>query len=168
MALSEQQIRPAKLMEGKSSCIEHDRQYLLDRRDQWVMVDCPGCGHGGSALFGEKHGFAYRQCSACLTVYTSPRPSREVLEAFYLNSENYAYWNEHIFPATEDARRLNIFRPRAERLSKYIAECGAEGGTLFEVGSAFGTFLSEAAATGLFDRVVGVEPTPGLAQQRSS
>ena len=35
-----------------------------------------------------------------------------LLHEFYSQSKNYAFWNEFVFPATEEMRRERIFRPR--------------------------------------------------------
>ena len=164
MNFNEEDIRPKALMADKAACIEHDRRYLLDRRDGWVNVNCPACGLDDARPYGEKQGFRYVECSACGTVYTNPRPSEELSHAFYAQSMNYAYWNRHIFPATEEVRRARIFAPRAARLARYCRELGFVGGALLEVGAAYGTFCEEIRALGLFDRVIAVEPTPGLAE----
>lgn len=157
-------IRPTELMLNKRPCIEADRRFLLQRREQWVHVVCPACQHVYSSPFGEKDGFSYVQCGECATVFTNPRPSLELLHEFYATSENYAYWNEHVFPATEDVRRTHIFRPRAERLERYCRQFSLGMGTFMEIGAGFGTFCEEVAARQLFDRIVAVEPTPDLAE----
>jgi 2-polyprenyl-3-methyl-5-hydroxy-6-metoxy-1,4-benzoquinol methylase/ribosomal protein S27E len=161
--LDEEEIRPADLMARKRDCLLRDRAFLLDRRREWVDVDCPACGSSPRTTYGEKNAFTYVECSACQTVYTSPRPSLTLLQEFYASSENYAFWNAHIFPATEATRRQRIFRPRAERIH---AICDAQGvrGTLVEVGAAFGIFCEEAVIGGHFDRVIAIEPTPDLAE----
>ena len=163
-AMTEADIRPPAIMEAKRACVEADRRYLLDRRDQWVEVACPACGDEASRPWGGKQGFRYAECTGCGTVYTTPRPSPELLEAFYAASENYAYWNEHVFPATEDVRRERIFRPRAERLAEIARHHGVIGGTLLDVGAAFGTFCRCAIEAGLATRAIALEPTPGLAR----
>ena len=63
----------------------------------------------------------------------SPRPTPELLETYYSTSENYAYWNAQIFPASEGARREKIFRPRAERMLEICRRHAVPGGTLLEV-----------------------------------
>lgn len=169
--LREQDIRPPSLMADKQACIEHDVAFLLDRREDWVAAACPACSSSDSSLFGSKRGFEYQRCSACRTVYTSPRPDASLLESFYTTSQNYAYWNQHIFPATEIARRERIFRPRAQRLSALCRQhlpslssgSSRADATFLEIGAGFGTFCDEVRATGLFSRVIAVEPTPGLA-----
>jgi SAM-dependent methyltransferase len=91
----------------------------------------------------------------------TPRPSPEILGAYYAASENYAYWAEHIFPASEASRREKVNRPWLERIAGYAAEHGVSLGTLVEVGPGFGTFA--ALARERFERVIGVEPTPEMA-----
>jgi 2-polyprenyl-3-methyl-5-hydroxy-6-metoxy-1,4-benzoquinol methylase len=162
--MTEADIRPPAIMEAKRACVEADRDHLLARRAQWVEVACPACGGDDRRPWGEKQGFTYAECGGCGTVYTTPRPSAEVLETFYATSENYAYWNQHVFPATEDVRRERIFRPRAERLADIARRHGVVGGTLLDVGAAFGTFCRCAIDAGLATRAIALEPTPGLAE----
>jgi 2-polyprenyl-3-methyl-5-hydroxy-6-metoxy-1,4-benzoquinol methylase len=93
----------------------------------------------------------------------SPRPSAAVMADYYACSENYRYWAEHIFPASEAARREKIHRPWLERVVGYCDRFGVPRGTLMEVGPGFGTFASLAQASGAFASVVAVEPTPEMA-----
>jgi 2-polyprenyl-3-methyl-5-hydroxy-6-metoxy-1,4-benzoquinol methylase len=96
-------------------------------------------------------------------MYVSPRPTPAILRRFYETSETYAYWSSHVFPASEDARRERIFRPRAERLAELCSRLAPDAAELLEVGAGFGTFCDEARRTGRFSRVVAVEPAPDLA-----
>ena len=85
-------------------------------------------------------------------------------EEYDTTSENYAYWNKYIFPASEDVRRAKIFKPRSDRLVDICRRHGvAARGTLLEVGAGFGTFCEEVNRAGYFKRVIAVEPTPDLA-----
>ncbi|MDP7019172.1 MAG: class I SAM-dependent methyltransferase, partial [Pirellulaceae bacterium] len=162
--ISEEQIRPADLMADKQHCVDADRNFLLERRERWVAAACPACGCSSAQPYGQKQGFAYEACCECRTIYTNPRPSLDLLHEFYSQSQNYAYWNEHIYPATEQVRRERIFAPRAERLAGYCEQFGLRGGTLLEVGAAFGTFCEEVRKLDVVDRIVALEPTPALAQ----
>ncbi|MDX1929813.1 MAG: class I SAM-dependent methyltransferase [Pirellulaceae bacterium] len=161
--MRESDIRPPELMLKKKGCIDSDRRYLLERRDEWVVTSCPACESMDSSAFGEKDGFQYVQCTACKTVYTCPRPSESLLHKFYSQSANYAFWNEHIFPATEDVRRTQIFRPRADKLLELCDRYAQRTDTLLEIGAAFGTFCCEVRERKKFNRIVAVEPTPTLA-----
>ena len=160
----ESDIRPPELMLKKKVCIDSDRRYLIDRSDEWVSVVCPACYANDFERFGEKNGFRYVQCHACQTVFTNPRPSESLLHKFYAQSANYAFWNEHIFPATEDVRRSQIFGPRADKLIDLCEQYGQCTDTLLEIGSAFGTFCCEVRDRQKFSRIIAVEPTPALAE----
>jgi SAM-dependent methyltransferase len=156
-------IRPDALMERKRRHVEADKQWLRERAEQFVRVPCPACGGRALSVAWTKDGFAYERCPECDTVLMNPRPSQALLHEFYAASENYAFWNEHIFPASEDARRERIFRPRVRRLLDLCTRLGVGAGTLLEVGAGFGTFCSELRHAGAFERVIALEPSPELA-----
>ncbi len=162
--LLEENLRPEKLMADKERALEADRTFLLERKSQWVSVVCPACGEKEWRFYGEKHGFTYVTCPACYTVYMSPRPNASLLDSFYKQSQNYAHWSKHIFPATEAARRKQIHRPRAKYLEKICRAQGISGGDFLEVGAAYGSFCQEVAALKFFNRIIALEPTPDLAQ----
>lgn len=162
-SISEEDIRPAQLMQDKQKCVEHDRNFLLQRQAEWVEVNCPACSCSVSKPYGEKDGFTYGECVECRSIYTNPRPSLDLLHEFYSQSQNYAYWNKHIFPSTEAVRRDRIFAPRAKRLAEYCTQFGVASGTLLEVGAAFGTFCDEVRKLNLFDEIIALEPTRELA-----
>ena len=136
---------------------------LLTRRREFVATPCPACDSGESLPKFSKNGFDYRQCRHCETFYVSPRPTPEILEWFYRHSVTYAYWNKHIFPASEQARREKIFVPRVDKLLELCVKYAIPMGSLLEVGAGFGTFCAEISERKRFERVVAVELTPELA-----
>jgi 2-polyprenyl-3-methyl-5-hydroxy-6-metoxy-1,4-benzoquinol methylase len=160
----EAEIRPDFLKPGQAERYASDIRRLLACRSEFVRVPCPACGSWESQEAFQKYEFTYQLCRGCETIYTSPRPPPAVLEMYYATSENYAYWNQHIFPASEAARREKIFRPRAERVVDICRLHGVATESLLEVGAGFGTFCEEARRLGLFRRIVAVEPTPDLAR----
>lgn len=164
LGLHEEDIRPAELMKRKASAVAADKSFLRERRADFVEVHCPACDHQASLPWAEKEGVHYRECSRCGTLFTSPRPTEAILAQFYAESENYAFWNSHIFPATDTVRRERILRPRAARLAQCCRSAHVQTRTLLEIGAAFGSFCSEVQALDLFDEIVALEPTPDLAQ----
>jgi SAM-dependent methyltransferase len=160
----EDEIRPDHLMQEQSRRFEADIARLLERRGEFVQVACPACGSESSRLVFQKYTLDYVVCSPCETIYMNPRPSPALLETYYSTSENYAYWNKHIFPESEGARRQKIFRPRATRVAEICRRYGVPTRTLLEVGAGFGTFCEEMRAINAFERVIAVEPNPGLAE----
>jgi SAM-dependent methyltransferase len=162
-AFRETDIRPDDLMAGQREAQALDVEWLRERSASFVQVACPACGSSSCDRAFEKLGFSFSACRECATLYMTPRPSPETLDEFYATSRNYAYWNEFIFPRSEDARRENIFAPRAARVLELCRRYAIDTGTLLEVGAGFGTFCEEIGKTGTFERVLAVEPTPDLA-----
>src|SRR5271157_5641321 len=110
--MREGEIRPDHLMQEQRRRFEADIARLLERRGEFVQVACPACGSESSRSAFRKYALDYLECPACETIYISPRPSPALLEMYYSTSENYAYWNQHVFPESENTRREKIFRPR--------------------------------------------------------
>jgi 2-polyprenyl-3-methyl-5-hydroxy-6-metoxy-1,4-benzoquinol methylase len=162
--LKETDIRPDHLMLEQQQRYKADVVRLLSRIDEFVLVNCPACNSNESKARFDKDRIHYVTCDQCGMMYVNPRPSPEVLEFFYANSENYAYWNAHIFPASEETRRERIFRPRAERTLDICRKYGVATNAILDAGAGFGTFCEEIKRLSVFDRVIAVEPTPGLAE----
>jgi 2-polyprenyl-3-methyl-5-hydroxy-6-metoxy-1,4-benzoquinol methylase/ribosomal protein S27E len=161
--LRETEIRPDHLAAAQAERFQADVRRLLEHKSEFVAVPCPACGETASVEAWHKYALAYPICASCGTMYMSPRPTPSLLEQYYATSENYHHWNQHIFPASENARRTKIFRPRAERITDIAARHGVRTRTLLEVGAGFGTFCEEVIRMGVFREVIAVEPTPDLA-----
>lgn len=161
--MTENEIRPNQFKDEQAKRFANDVARLLKRRAEFVQVACPACGSEKSAPAWHKYELDYVECTGCRTVYINPRPPPAILEDYYRNSENYAYWNDVIFPASEDARREKLFKPRALRTVEICKRHGVSGGTLLEVGAGFGTYGQETTRLGYFSRFIAVEPTPYLA-----
>jgi 2-polyprenyl-3-methyl-5-hydroxy-6-metoxy-1,4-benzoquinol methylase len=160
----ETDIRPDHLMKSQQECVMADIEWLVQRITEFVAVPCPACCSSQANELFKKQQLTYRMCLNCSTVYVSPRPTPSILDDFYRQSVNYAYWNTHIFPASEEARRKGIFAPRAQRLVEICDRYGASPENLMEVGAGFGTFCEEVIRTNLSTHVFAVEPTPDLAE----
>lgn len=163
MTLKEDEIRPDHLRRGQEERFAADIRRLMEQKCDFVKVPCPACGSADGRATFQKFEMEYQTCVECATLYISPRPTPAMLDQYYATSENYAYWNTFIFPASEDVRREKIFKPRAERLMEICQRHGVAHDTLLEVGAGFGTFCEEIVRLGYFKRVIAVEPTPGLA-----
>jgi 2-polyprenyl-3-methyl-5-hydroxy-6-metoxy-1,4-benzoquinol methylase len=161
--LRESEIRPDELMAEQARLYAADVAWLVERRSRFVAAPCPACGADRPHPAWTKYELEYARCGACETVYMNPRPSPELLGEFYRRSENYEYWNRVVFPASEEARRTKIFRPRAERIAAIADRHAPEAQTVLDVGAGFGTFCEEVAALGRFSSVIALEPEPHLA-----
>jgi SAM-dependent methyltransferase len=136
----------------------------LQHQHEFVAVNCPACGSPESHKVYEKYEIQFVVCEQCETVYANPRPRPEHLEEYYTHSENYAYWNQYIFPASEVVRREKIFKPRVQKVIEICQKLNVQTNTLLEVGAGFGIFCEEMQSMEVFDRIIAVEPTPDLAE----
>jgi SAM-dependent methyltransferase len=161
--LSENELCPDEFLPEQEAAFARDVARLHRRTKEFVAVGCPACGAARRRFAFSKYGFDFQHCADCATIYMSPRPSEAVMADYYANSENYAFWAAHIFPASESARRAKIHEPWFARIVEYCSRYGVPTGTLVEVGPGFGTFCAVAAQSGRFGRVIAVEPTPQLA-----
>lgn len=162
--LSEQELCPDKLLAGQEEAFARDIKRLQAKKSDFMAVNCPACGQGNSSPIFSKFGFQYLQCPACQTIYMSPRPSPEVMASYYANSENYRYWAQHIFPASEAVRREKINKPWLQRILEICTRHGVPRNHLVEIGAGFGTFSALVNAEKAFQSVTAIEPTPEMAQ----
>lgn len=162
--LTEQEIRPAQFMDKQRTAALTDVGRILSRCSEFVLVGCPACGADDQKPKFQKNGINYVECKKCQTFFVNPRPPSEVLEWFYRESPNYAYWNKVIFPASEAARLERIFKPRVDRLLDICRKHMVETKAILEIGAGFGTFCAEIKRRNVFARVMAVEPVPDLAK----
>ncbi len=157
-------IRPAAAMSGQRAAMQQDIRWLAARGDQFVAVPCPACdSHEASTLYDKYH-MTHVVCGQCRTQYISPRPTAELLRQFYAQSANYDYWAEHVFPASQEARRKTLFQPRVDIVARLLTDGADMDRSLVEVGAGYGLFCEAVRERNLFSHVTAVEPTPSLAE----
>jgi SAM-dependent methyltransferase len=162
--VKEEEIRPQELFNRYLELSRQDVERCFSDRSRFEHAPCPACGADDPRPGVEKHGFVYVHCGHCGSLYTSPRPSADDIDDFYRTGEAVRFWASDFFRVTAEARRERMFRPRARLAADLAAERLGDGvASAVDVGSGYGIFLEELAATGRFDPVVGIEPSPDLA-----
>lgn len=157
-------IRPTEFRRRQEQAYARDLERLRKRLPEFVHAACPACDEDRSQSAFEKYGFTFRRCQECRTIYMCPRPTPEVMASYYCNSDNYKFWAEHIFPASEANRREKIHRPMLNYILSACENYGVARGMLVEVGPGFGTFVSLAQESGRFGNVLAIERTPEMAK----
>lgn len=162
--MREADIRPKPLLDEFFVRLRRDADRVAAKRASFVDVSCGFCGsNDGEAAF-EKHGFPYRWCRACGSLFAGPRPSPADLVEFAANSDAVAFWSTHFYKETAAARRERMFRPRA-RVTADVAERHGFAGRVrvADVGAGYGLFLLELAAIHPSWVLTAIEPDALLA-----
>ncbi len=159
----ESDIRPEEFIKSQEEILKNDIEKILKFKNDFVSIKCPVCESDQEYEKFYKNGFRFVECKICETLYANPRPKPEHLKIFYLESENYNYWNKYIFPASEDVRRKSIFIPRIEKILNICNKLNIQRDFMLEIGAGHGTFCEEVKKTKYFKRVLAIEPNPDLA-----
>lgn len=162
--LSVGDLRPTALMGEWANRVAIDIEWLRQRQDRYEHVVCPACGVDDCVSLYEKNAVPHVSCRRCGTQYANPRPSEVLLHDFYVHSTNYQYWADHIYAASQEVRREKLFKPRVAYIAELVRNAKLNAPALVEVGAGYGLFCEEAIKTGVFSRVIGIEPTPPLAK----
>src|SRR3989338_3927849 len=85
-------------------------------------VDCQGCGKTHCLPAFTKNGFSYEQCSACGSLFVSPRPTETMLNSFYRNSRAMKFWKQEIMQSTLTIRKTYQISPLTNWLQSIISK----------------------------------------------
>jgi len=162
--MKESDIRPLALFDRYLELSRRDIEAFFSNRSDFVEVSCPACHSSRAKLAFTKLGFEYQQCDDCSSLYLSPRPTEAAQAEYSRKSEAVKFWSTHFYRETADARRQKMFRPRAELVASIVRDRIPHAATFADVGAGYGIFLEEIGALALFDRVIGIEPAPDLAE----
>lgn len=161
--MKEKDIRPDDIHEKVQALHKEDVEKIVKLKDNFVSVSCPSCKSTDESFEYEKEEFHFVKCSKCNTVYINPRPTTDMLVDFYANSKSMKYWNDVIFPTTEENRKSKIFKKRADRVIELCNKYDCEFEVLVDVGAGFGTFCEVIKEVNSFKEVIAVEPSTKLA-----
>ena len=158
MILSENKIRPPKLIKLAEKCVVEDLKIF--RNKKFIKINCPTCNSKKLETYLTKNKFQFQKCINCSMVFQNPRPSPETLEFYYKNATSLALWDT-IFKKTKHERKEKIFKPRVKLifniLKQYkIKKCKK----LVEVGSGYGWLLEVAKEMKLSNEIITIEPFP--------
>jgi 2-polyprenyl-3-methyl-5-hydroxy-6-metoxy-1,4-benzoquinol methylase len=162
--MKESDIRPQALFNRYLELSAQDIERFFSDKSQFVDVFCPACESRRCDLGLEKLGFKYMICKECESLYLSPRPTAQMINDYYQESEAVKFWATHFFKETAEARRERMFKPRARLAAEWADRVDLDRfATLIDVGCGYGIFLEEVARLGRFKKTVGIEPAPNLA-----
>lgn len=159
--MKEQEIRPKKVFDEylRLAAVDADI-YFGSSQSQPVL--CPACNTQGVHVF-TKHGFSYEECPACLTLFVSPRPPAADFHRYYQESESATFFATTFYRETAEARREQLWRPKAGMVSNILHSNNASRHSLIDIGGGYGIFAEE------YERLTGrsvtiIEPGPAFAR----
>jgi 2-polyprenyl-3-methyl-5-hydroxy-6-metoxy-1,4-benzoquinol methylase len=161
--MREDDIRPQALLDEFFARLKRDAERLATKCRDFVEVPCPICEGERRDVAFAKEGFTYCQCQACDSLYVTPRPTPQALAEYASTSEAAEFWSSHFYKQTAEARRRQIYRPRASLVADIARQQTPAPSCLVDVGAGYGLFLQEMAALKLFTPLVAVEPDSRLA-----
>lgn len=163
--MNEYEIRPREIFDEYLNISRADIPKFFSDSARFVKISCPACNEPQQKSEFVKNGFQYVSCPACDSLYVSPRPTAEMINRFYRESDSSRYWAEVFFPKTAPARKVQIFEPRAKMIGEIVERFDIpRPRVLADVGAGIGLFLEAAKSTGQFDQVIGVEPGRDLSR----
>jgi len=124
---------------------------------------CPICNSEPWTPVIEKSGYWYVRCAGCRSVYLSPTPLLEKIEAFYQNPAYFEGSEAAGYRSYTEMHKALAphFRRRLQRLAQFFPKRGR----LLDVGCADGFFLQLARADGW--EVFGIEISRSIAEEAS-
>lgn len=163
--MKEEEIRPQELFNRYLKVAREDIDRFFSNKSRFLEVACLACGSKKLKPAFVKLGFEYKTCAECESLFLSPRPSKEVIDAYYREGEAVKFWSTDFYRQTAEARREKIFVPRAELIRDLVVpKLGRKPEVFAEIGSGYGIFLEEVCKLGIFRDVVGIEPAPNMAE----
>ncbi|MGD8459941.1 MAG: class I SAM-dependent methyltransferase [Desulfobacterales bacterium] len=164
--MKEDEIRPRQLFNRYLQLSQKDIENFFSDQTHFVEVPCPACNSKKITEAFTKNQFKYKLCSECESLFLSPRPSQEMYADFYRHSDSVRFWSTDFYKQTAEARRLKIYRPRAERIVRWMRQSNisSEKNKRFvDIGCGYGIFLEEMKRVDFFNQIMGIEPVNELA-----
>ena len=160
--MKEEDIRPAKIFNEYLELARLDTETYF-RGTLTERHNCPACGDIGLPAF-IKHGFSYENCPNCNSLFVNPRPVAEAFARYYTESPSSKYWASTFYRETADARRIELWQPKARLIRDLMVRYGAENHAIIDIGGGFGLFAEEMRLLVGKSPVV-IEPGPLLADE---
>lgn len=160
--LKEEEIRKRDKFNKYLELVQRDAESIFHDRSSFIYTNCPACDSIYFISQFRKFGFEYVQCRSCDTLFVNPRPPFKLLKQFYVESESTEYWVNDFFKPVAEARRIKIFKPRAEYVASRFSEL--RHGVVGDIGAGFGLFLNELSMIWPNSKLFAIEPSKTMAE----
>ena len=162
--MRENEIRADDLRAEGRRLYKIDQEKMLLKKDKFVEVNCPACDKKKYNFFYRRDSFIFVKCNFCETVFVNPRPTQEMVFEHYRTSLAEKFWNENVYPQSEEARIKHIVIPRVKEIINFCKNYNIKTEFFMDVGAGCGTFCEQVKKTGKFKQVIAIEPDPSPAE----
>ncbi len=160
--MKESDIRDQKRLNKFFSLMKEDSISLINKSSNFVDANYESWGCKEIEYKFTKWGYDYYLCKETSNLFTHPRPSSDLLEDFYRNSESQKYWADEFFPSHIEQRIKKIFKPRAKYISKKFDFSNIDN--IADIGAGFGLFLDELSAIYPSKKYYSIEPSEKMSK----
>ena len=161
--MKESDIRPQELHDEYIRLCNIDAETFFPINREREDINCPACNSQIKKKAFEKQNFGLEICNDCESMFVSPRPPASDFFNFYKDSPSSTYWAEVFFPSVMDARRENMFKPKAEEITEIFFNKDFNINTIVDVGAGHGIFLEEWKKINSSSSIYAIEPGKKMA-----
>lgn len=111
--LHDADIRPPELLNEFRRLSSRDATAFFPTTNAREEITCPACGEEARRAAFTKETFSYVQCTACNSLYVSPRPSEAALQRYFAESEASQFRVAQLSEKTSAQRRHHQLRNNA-------------------------------------------------------
>ena len=160
--MKEEDIRKREVFDQYLEMVKKDVGAFFGDQSAFIQIPCPACSSQDYSTQFNKSGFNYVLCSVCGTLFVNPRPPFDLLADFYIQSPSTKFWVNEFFKPVAEARRVKIFRPRAEYVTQKF---GSDPEWIVgDIGAGFGLFLEELSKIWPSSKLVAIEPSEEMSE----
>jgi ribosomal protein S27E len=110
---------------------------VLRKRADFIDVPCPACGSSETSAAFAKHGYRFQECDGCGSLFTSPRPTLELMDSYFFDSAAASFRSGDEYREALSSRNAELARHRADWLASICDRAGPPAGpvVVYEPGS---------------------------------
>jgi len=161
--MKESDIRNNSTLMKYQTLVDRDVKKYFKKSSNFKNVNYNSWGCKKVKKIFNKKNFNYYQCLETKTIFANPRPSPEVLEDFYSNSNSSNFWFKKFFLPKLKIRTKKIFKPRAKFFLKKFNNY--KNKKFLDIGAGMGIFLSQLKKKWPKGNFYALEPSKDLAER---
>ncbi|MDG6219370.1 MAG: class I SAM-dependent methyltransferase [Candidatus Thermoplasmatota archaeon] len=134
-------------------------EFFLKEHHKFTDVPCPACRNDSPDFIFNKYGFRHVRCSACKTLFVTPRPQNAQLIDYYSSYEAPLLWTKLLIQTNNERKKIQ-FQPRIHKLKKILENNDNNKQLFVDIGAGNGNFAKIIEEESLFANVLALDISP--------